>query len=137
MLRLGKIHEVFDDAELERIRRAARQAEESTSGEVVAYLVSRVDDYDDAAWKGAALGALAAAAVLGLVHSLGGFWGGTAVLGLTLPTFAGAAAGYLLTVASPTLERCLIPEARSSNPAPAARGRRGSRRANAPPRAPP
>ncbi|MCP3958962.1 MAG: hypothetical protein GY719_14015 [bacterium] len=101
----------FDDAELERIRQAAQRAEKRTSGEVVAYLVSRVDDSDDAAWKGAALGALAAAAVFGLVHWLGGFWGGPAVLWLTLPTFSGAAAGYLLTAWSPALERWLIPTA--------------------------
>lgn len=102
---------MFSDADLARIRDAAREAELRTSGEIVAYLVSRVDDYDEAAWKGAALGALAAAGTGGFVHWLGGFWGVPAVLWMTLPAFAGAVAGYLLVKLSPAVERWLIPAA--------------------------
>ncbi len=103
------IRQRFSDADLERIGEAARKAELRTSGEVVAYLVSRVDDYHGAAWKGAALGALAAAALGGFGHWLGGFWGGTVVLWMTLPAFAGAAAGYLSATFSPAVKRRLIP----------------------------
>ncbi len=102
------IHQRFSDADLERIGEAARAAEQRTSGEVVAYLVQRVDDHDEAAWKGAALGALAAASVAGLGHLLGGFWGASVILWLTLPACAGAAAGYLLATFVPAVERRLI-----------------------------
>ncbi len=102
------IHERFSDADLERIGAAARAAEKRTSGEVVSYLVSRVDDHQEAVWKGAALGALGAAAAGGFMHWLGGFWGGPVVLWMTLPAFAGAAAGYLLACFVPALERRLI-----------------------------
>ncbi len=104
----SSLRQRFSDAELERIGEAARVAEERTSGEVVAYLVSRVDDHDEAVWKAAALGALAAAAAGGFGHWLGGFWGGPMVLWLTLPAIAGAAAGYLLASFVPALERRLI-----------------------------
>ena len=100
--------ERFSDADLERIGEAARAAEQRTSGEVVAYLVNRVDDYEEAEWKGAALGALAAAAAGGFGHLLGGFWGGPLVLWMTFPAFAGAAVGYLLATFVPVIERLLI-----------------------------
>ncbi len=106
---MSGIRQRFSDADLERIGEAARAAEERTSGEIVAYLVNRVDDHDEAAWKGAALGAVAAAAAGGFGHWLGGFWGGPVVLWLTLPAFAGAAAGYLLATWVPAVERRLIP----------------------------
>ncbi len=98
----------FTDVELERIGEAARAAEQRTSGEVVAYLVNRVDEYDEAVWKGAALGALGAAAAGGFGHWLGGFWGGSVLLWMTLPAFAGAAAGFLLATYVPAVERRLI-----------------------------
>ncbi len=106
---MASIRQRFSDADLERIGEAARAAEERTSGEVVAYLVGRVDDHDEAAWKGAALGALAAAGLGGFGHWLGGFWGGPVVLWLTLPAFAGAAAGFLLATFVPATRRRLIP----------------------------
>ena len=102
------IRQRFSDADLERIGEAARAAEQRTSGEVVAYLVSRVDDHDEAVWKGAALGALAATSVAGLTHLLGGFWGASVVVWLTLPAFVGAAVGYLLATFLPAIERLLI-----------------------------
>ncbi len=102
------IRQRFSDADLERIGEAARAAEQRTSGEVVAYLVNRVDDHDEAAWKGAALGALAATSVAGLAHLLGGFWGASVVVWLTLPAFVGAAVGYLLASFLPAIERLLI-----------------------------
>lgn len=102
------IRQRFSDADLERIGEAARAAEQRTSGEVVAYLVNRVDEHDEAAWKGASLGALAAAAAGGFGHWLGGFWGGSVVLWMTLPAFAGAAAGFLLSAFVPAVERRLI-----------------------------
>ncbi len=102
------ISQRFTDADLERIGEAARAAEQRTSGEVVAYLVNRVDDHDEAAWKGAALGALAAAAAGGFGHLFGGYWGGQVVLWMTLPAFAGAAAGYLAATLVPAVGRRLI-----------------------------
>ncbi len=98
----------FSDTDLERISDAARAAEQRTSGEIVAYLVSRVDEYDEAVWKGAALGALAAASAGGFSHWLGGFWGGSVVLWMTLPAFVGAAVGYLLAAFVPAIARRLI-----------------------------
>jgi len=99
---------MFSDQDLEAIRRAATAAEERTAGEIVPYLVGRVDDHDEARWKGAALGALAFALAAGAVHHLGGFWGGAGILWITLPALAGAAAGYLLALLFPGLERRLI-----------------------------
>jgi putative membrane protein len=86
----------FADADLEAIRRATAAAEQRTSGEIVPYIVERIHTDDEARWRGAALGALAAALVAGAVHGLGGFWGGAGVAWITLPALMGAGAGYLL-----------------------------------------
>ncbi len=103
-----KPRDLFTDADLEAIRRATAEAEGRTSGEIVTYVVGRVDDHDEARWKGAALGALGVALAAGLAHGLGGLWGGSGVLWIALPSLAGAAAGYLLATLFPGLERRLI-----------------------------
>ncbi len=103
-----KPRDLFSDADLEAIRRATAEAEERTSGEIVTYVVGRVDDHDEARWKGAALGALGLALAAGLAHWLGGLWGGAGVLWIALPSLAGAAAGYLFAALVPGLERRLI-----------------------------
>ncbi len=103
-----KTRDLFSDADLEAIRRATAEAEERTSGEIVTYVVGRVDDHDEARWKGATLGALGVALAAGLAHWLGGLWGGAGVLWVALPSLAGAATGYLLASLVPGLERRLI-----------------------------
>lgn len=47
---------VLTDADQALIREAVRQAEQKTSGEIVPYIVQQSDDYDVAAWRGAAIG---------------------------------------------------------------------------------
>ncbi len=102
------IQQLFDSDQLAQIRDATHDAEQQTSGEIVAYLVNRVDDYEEAMWKGSALGAMGAAAIGGFGHWLGGFWGIPAVLWMTLPAFAGGAAGYVATRLFAPLQRWLI-----------------------------
>jgi putative membrane protein len=46
----------FSPADLDRIARAVSGAEGSTSGEIVPYFVQRSDEYDEAVWRGGALG---------------------------------------------------------------------------------
>lgn len=101
----------FSDADLETIRRATQEAEKRTSGELVVFLVGRVDEHDEAVWKGATLGALAAVLIAALVHWQGGYWGGTALFWITLPALLGAAGGYLLPALVPAIERTLITDA--------------------------
>jgi len=91
-----KISDLFSRADLDRIQRATAAAERGTSGEIVPYIVERIDDHDEARWRGATLGALSAALIAGVVHLLGGFWGGAGVLWITLPTLVGAGAGFLI-----------------------------------------
>lgn len=102
------VHRYLSDDDLEAVRRAAGEAERRTSGEIVAYVVLRVDDHAEARYKAAAYGALAAAVAAGLVHWLGGFWVAAGVLWITLPALAGAVAGYLAAALVPALERFLI-----------------------------
>ncbi len=58
--------------------------------------MERITDHDEARWRGAAVGALAATLIAGVIHSLGGLWGGAGVLWITLPAMAGAGAGYAI-----------------------------------------
>lgn len=56
---------LFTDAEREQIRNAVEEAERRTAGEIVPYVVGRSGQYEIAAWRGGAFGALIAA-VIGL-----------------------------------------------------------------------
>lgn len=98
----------FSDQDREAIRAATAEAEGRTGGEIVSYAVERCDAYEEAAWKGAALGALALALAAGLAHWLGAFWGGWGLLWITLPAGAGAAAGFALGTWVPGLQRRLV-----------------------------
>jgi putative membrane protein len=104
-----KIQRLFSTSDLESIRQATAAAESRTGGEIVPYIVERVIDHDAARWCGAALGALAAALIAGLVNLFGVFWGGYGVLWITLPAVAGAGLGFLLAGLD-SIGRRLIPE---------------------------
>lgn len=91
-----KVSDFFSKADLDRIQRATGAAERGTSGEIVPYIVARIDDHDEARWRAATLGALLLALAAGVLHLVGGFWGGAGVLWITLPALVGAGAGYLL-----------------------------------------
>jgi putative membrane protein len=103
------IHALFSEADLEAIRKATASGERRTAGEIVPYIVERVIDGDEARWRGATLGALAAALTAGVVHAIGGFWAGFGVWWITLPTVAGAGLGYLIAGVD-AVGRRLIPE---------------------------
>lgn len=102
------VRQPFSAADLESIRRATASAEEQTSGEIVPYIVERIHDHDEARWCGATLGALAVTLLAGVVHFVGGLWGGAGILWIALPALAGAAAGYVLG-GLPAVARRLIP----------------------------
>ena len=91
-----KIQKLFSEADLASIREATAAAEQRTGGEIVPYIVERVIDHDEARWRGAALGAMSAALLAGLVHTFGDFWGGHGVWWITLPSLAGAGVGYVV-----------------------------------------
>jgi len=107
-----KISQLFTEADLEAIRRATSTAERSTSGEIVPYVVERIDDHAEARWRAATIGALAAALAAGAVHALVGYWSGHGVAWITLPVLAVAGLGYLIGAAD--LAR---PDAGLDNPA--------------------
>jgi len=86
---------LFSDADLAAVRGAVQSAETGTSGEIVPYVVTASDDYAVATWKGAALGALAAALAAWALHRGWGLWGASGFLWMVVPPAAGAALGYL------------------------------------------
>ncbi|MEN8165315.1 MAG: hypothetical protein ABFS37_14385 [Acidobacteriota bacterium] len=98
----------FTSEDLNAIKSATGEAEGRTSGEIVPVVVGACDDYDEAAWKAGAFGALSAAFLAGIIHAIGGFWMGLGWLWITGPTAAGAAIGVLLVWLSPALRRKLI-----------------------------
>lgn len=98
---------LFSEADLEAIRKATAAAESQTSGEIVPYIVERVIDHDEARWRGATIGALAAALSTGLVETFGNYWGGLGFWWIVLPAVAGAGFGYLLAGIE-TIERFFI-----------------------------
>ncbi len=104
-----RIERLFSEDDLAAIKEATTAAELRTGGEIVPYIVERVVERDEARWRGATLGALAAALVAGVVHLLGPFWGGFGVWWITLPAVTGAGLGFLAAGLDPVGRR-LIPE---------------------------
>jgi putative membrane protein len=92
---------LFSAAEMEAIRGAVAAAERGTSGEIVPYVVRASDDYAEAAWKGAALGALGAALAAWAIHRGLDLWGASRFLWMVVPPAAGAALGYLAAHLAP------------------------------------
>jgi putative membrane protein len=98
----------FSDADFAAIRTAVEDAERKSAGEIVTVVVERCDQHQGGLWKGAALGAMAAALAASILHGAMGWWGGSIWLWLGLPAWAGAGAGYLLPALLPGLHRALI-----------------------------
>lgn len=98
----------FSASDLEAVRQAVVAAEAESSGEIVPYVVPASDPYPDAAWKGAAFGAMAAALAAWAVHRWAGFWGGGELLfWMVLPPAAGGALALLAVHLAPALRRWL------------------------------
>lgn len=101
------VHSYFSQADLEAIRQAVVEVEQKTSGEVVPYVVGASDDYEEASWKGATLGALLAVLGAAIVHEAGGFWGGWFAAWVAAPAVGGAAVGFLVPHLSIAVKRAL------------------------------
>ncbi|RMH20895.1 MAG: hypothetical protein D6696_07170 [Acidobacteria bacterium] len=103
------VRELFDPQQLQAVRQATRRAEARTAGEVVTYVVGRCDEYREAWWTGATLGALLAAMAAAGWSYLHELWGVPAAW-LVAPPFAGAVAGYALGRFVPPVQRLLVPD---------------------------
>jgi putative membrane protein len=101
----------FTPSDLEAIKRAVHAAEGRTAGEIVPYVVAASDDYPEAGWRGATLGALVAAAAAALVHELAGLWGGWFAAWVVAPPLLGAVAGLIAASYVPAVRRRLIHDA--------------------------
>ena len=99
----------FSEEDLAALAAATREAEKRTSGEIVPYIVGRVDSHGEARWAGALYGALSLSLLAGLWHWLGGFWSGFGIIWITLPTLVGAGLGALAAGLGP-LGRLLVPD---------------------------
>ena len=101
---------LFTDAERERIRVAVDTAEQQTAGEIVPYVVARSGAYEVAAWRGAALGALIAAALALLIAWTYDGWGLGwlySAWGMALTMTLGGVLGALIVWYTPVLRRWL------------------------------
>lgn len=107
----GSLDWQFSADDLERIRAATAAAEEKTSGEIVPYLVERISDHPEIRYKGALFCALLASVVGGGIHSLTGWWGGSGLVWITLPTLLGAVAGWFLATIPGVGRRLVDPDA--------------------------
>jgi putative membrane protein len=91
----------FSKADLDAIQTAVREAEARTSGEIVPYVVDRSDEYHNAIWKGAALGALLGPMAALAIHRWSNVWGIPLGIWIALPAPLGGAVGYLLALLHP------------------------------------
>ena len=104
-----KIHRMFSEADLQAIQEATAAAELRTSGEIVPYIVDRVDGHDEARWCGATLGALFFSLAAAAVNAQIGLWGGPHLWWIALPPLIGGGLGYALAGLD-SIARKLIPQ---------------------------
>jgi putative membrane protein len=67
--------DLFTEQDRDRIREAVSEAEQQTSGEIVPLIVRQSESYEVAAWKGAAIGAIAAMTLAILIYNFYDGWG--------------------------------------------------------------
>jgi putative membrane protein len=98
----------FSVADHEAVEAAVREAEATTSGEIVPYAVGRSDDYREAPWTAALLGALLAAAAAAALVELGDLWLAAPALWTAAAAAVGGAAGYGAAALLDPLARLLV-----------------------------
>jgi len=98
----------FSEADRRAIAQAAGAAERHTSGEIVPYVVGACDDYPEAGWKAAVLGALIGGGGGLVVHFVAGVWGGSPWQWVILPAVAVAVAGAVAARWSGAIRRWLV-----------------------------
>lgn len=103
------IDRVFSPDDLEEIERRVGEAEASTGGEIVPYVVDACDPYPEAAWTATAAGALLTPLLAVLLHVGLGLWGGDWSLWMALPALLGGGAGWLAGRFVAPLRRLLVP----------------------------
>jgi len=105
---MSGVGDIFTPEAQAEIRSAVDRAEEGTAGEIVPFVVAASDSYEGALWKGAAFGALVLSLAAAGVWMYREPWGLPISLWLIGPPLVGAALGYLLAGAVPSLRRALI-----------------------------
>ena len=103
----GGIKALFDAEGLARIRQVTAAAEAKSGGEIVPYLVARIDDYPEARWRAATLGALLFSLLAGAIYPFSGAWDANPLPWIGLPPALGIAYGLLLAQ-WPALRRRLV-----------------------------
>lgn len=109
-----RIDTFFSNDDREAIRAATAEAERSTSGELVVYVVERCDPYPEVAWKGALIGGAVGAACAAIAVRLFGGWGTPDDLWLLIGLQIGLLGGWLASRFEGVTRRLIGNEALSS-----------------------
>lgn len=94
--------------DLDAVREATREVEERTGSEVVCVVVGRCDDYPEASWRGAAMGALAAVSLDALIGIVSGGWAPSPTGWTIAVVLLGLILGWTLATWIPPLTRLLV-----------------------------
>jgi putative membrane protein len=101
---MSRVDKLFTETDRKRIEEAVRAAELRTSGEIVPYIVSACDDYEESEWRAAVILGLAGfVAVATRLHF--GDWPAMDLTKLSLVTLACALAGFALVRFVPPIKR--------------------------------
>jgi putative membrane protein len=98
---------LISEADRDRIRKAVAGSEQTTSGEIVPYIVERSDEYESAEWRGGALAGIIVATAFAALHELTTLWLPLNFAGLVIAAILAFVAGVLLVRFVPLLKRLL------------------------------
>ena len=110
----SRIDTFFSEGDREAIRAATAEAERTTSGELVVYVVERCDPYPEVAWKGALIGGAVGAACGAIAVRLFGGWGAPDELWLLIGLQLGLLGGWLASRFEGVARKLIGDEALSS-----------------------
>jgi putative membrane protein len=102
-----KVAHLFSETDLQRIKAAVQEAEKSTSGEIVPFLVDRSDDYEEAEWRGGALLGALMLLTFTVEHIVSNSWLPLDFAVVLLAAFMAFLVGVFLTRYVPAVKRVL------------------------------
>jgi len=104
-----KIKTLFSEQDRQRLADAVKAAEQSTSGEIVPYIVGQSDTYPEALWRAGSLVGLSILCIFSVLYLATDLWLPFGIAEVAVFVIAGFALAVLVLALMPSLKLLLVP----------------------------